>query len=123
MFINYITKLKNNGLTFNSLDSILEKWFESTYTEFQILGMLQVIGSVNSLNETDTLLKNKDKEPSELRNLVKLCSTKSTHGRIPSNMSSSSVNPIDLVVSQFQNKDEHVIDRGMRWLTLMTYSG
>ncbi|KAI8368648.1 hypothetical protein EDC96DRAFT_133631 [Choanephora cucurbitarum] len=105
LFINYITKLKNNGLTFNSLDSILEKWFERTYAEFQVLGMLQ------------------DKEPSELRNLVKLCSTKPTHGRIPTNMSSSSVNPIDLVVSQFQNKDKHVIDRGMRWLTLMTYSG
>ncbi|KAI8378600.1 hypothetical protein BD560DRAFT_453435 [Blakeslea trispora] len=105
LFINYITKLKNNGLTFDSLDAILQKWFEKTYSEFQVLGMLQ------------------DKEPTELRNLVKLCSTKSPNARIIGKSSSSSVSPIDLVVSQFQTKDKDSIDRGMRWLTLMAYSG
>ncbi|KAI8638881.1 hypothetical protein BD408DRAFT_10549 [Parasitella parasitica] len=39
--IGYILKLKTNGLTFTSLDPILQKWLEQTHTEFSHLGILK----------------------------------------------------------------------------------
>lgn len=57
-----------------------------------------------------------------MRHLAKLCST-----RVPLTKSASSVadvaNPIDIIMSQFDAGDTHSIDRGMRWLTLVTRSG
>lgn len=58
----------------------------------------------------------------EMRHLAKLCST-----RVPLTKSASSVadvaNPIDIIMSQFDAGDALCIDRGMRWLTLVTHSG
>lgn len=42
LLIGYILKLKTNGLTFASLDSILQQWLERTHVEFSHLGILQV---------------------------------------------------------------------------------
>lgn len=41
-FISYIMKLKTNNLTFSSTDSLLQKWLDTTYTEFSVLGILEV---------------------------------------------------------------------------------
>ncbi|KAK4518369.1 uncharacterized protein ATC70_001722 [Mucor velutinosus] len=102
--IGYVLKLKTNGLTFDSLDSILQQWLERTHMEFSHLGILQ------------------EKEPMDMRHLAKLCST-----RVPLTKSASSVaivaNPIDIIMAQFDAGDTHSIDRGMRWLTLVTHSG
>ncbi|KAL7315393.1 hypothetical protein PS15m_004620 [Mucor circinelloides] len=102
--IGYILKLKTNGLTFSSLDSILQQWLERTHVEFNHLGIL------------------KEKEPVDMRHLAKLCST-----RLPLTKTASSVadvaNPIDIIMSQFGAGDTQSIDRGMRWLTLVTHSG
>ncbi|KAI8080756.1 uncharacterized protein B0P05DRAFT_469094 [Gilbertella persicaria] len=62
-----------------------------------------------------------DKEPVELRNLVKLCSSKTLNAKQPGTLSTNSVHPIDLIVSQFQGKQGS--DRGIRWLTLAAHSG
>ncbi|CEP06942.1 hypothetical protein, partial, partial [Parasitella parasitica] len=56
--IGYILKLKTNGLTFTSLDPILQKWLEQTHTEFGNLGIL------------------KEKEPVDIRHLAKLCTSR-----------------------------------------------
>jgi len=57
-----------------------------------------------------------------MRHLAKLCST-----RLPLTKTASSVadvaNPIDIIMSQFGAGDTQSIDRGMRWLALVTHSG
>ncbi|KAL9542636.1 hypothetical protein MBANPS3_008515 [Mucor bainieri] len=102
--IGYILKLKTHGLTFASLDAILQQWLEQSHAEFSHLGMLQ------------------EKEPMEMRHLAKLCST-----RVPLTKTASSVanvaNPIDIIMSQFDAGDALSIERGMRWLTLVMHAG
>lgn len=57
-----------------------------------------------------------------MRHLAKLCST-----RLPLTKTASSVadvaNPIDIIMSQFGAGDTQSIDRGMRWLALVTHFG
>lgn len=43
-------------------------------------------------------------------------------GSVPSS-SADVANPIDIIMSQFDAGDTQSIDRGMRWLTLVTHSG
>ncbi|KAI9478247.1 MAG: hypothetical protein EXX96DRAFT_241867 [Benjaminiella poitrasii] len=106
-FIRYILKLKTSGFTYTSFDHLLQRWLDRTYTEFNNLDIL------------------KDKQPAEIRHLVKLCSSRTPMSKIPGNPASSleSTNPIDIIMAQFDMGDTHCIERGMRWLTLIIHSG
>lgn len=59
-----------------------------------------------------------------MRNLAKICSFKSPHAKAPrSNSTGDSAHPLDTIISQFNAGDKEGIDRGIRWLTLVTHSG
>ncbi|KAI7905964.1 uncharacterized protein BX663DRAFT_247120 [Cokeromyces recurvatus] len=106
-FIRYILKLKTNGFTFTSFENLLQKWLDRTYTEFNDLDILN------------------NKEPAEIRHLVKLCSSRAPISKIPGKPTShlDSANPIDIIMAQFSAGDTQSIERGMRWLTLIIHSG
>lgn len=88
-------------MTFTSLDALLQKWFDRTHLEFSALGLLE------------------DKEHVDIRQLAKLCSSRSSSSKMPTLESNHA---IDIIVSQFETGDKLSIDRGMRWLTLVTHS-
>jgi hypothetical protein len=67
-----------------------------------------------------------EKVPVDIRHLAKLCSTRHPLSKMSGSLPSSSAdvaNPIDIIMSQFDAGDTQSIDRGMRWLTLVTHSG
>lgn len=60
-----------------------------------------------------------DKEHVDIRQLAKLCSNRTSSLKAPITERN---HPIDIIVSQFESGDKVSIDRGMRWLTLVTHS-
>lgn len=60
----------------------------------------------------------------DIRHLVKLCSSRSSSKPIGlQNSVGESTHPIEMIIAQFNTGDKESIDRGMRWLTLVTHSG
>jgi hypothetical protein len=81
---------------------LLQRWFDRTHLEFSTLGLLQ------------------DKEHVDIRQLAKLCSNRTSSLKTPTAENS---HPVNIIVSQFEAGDKASIERGMRWLTLVTHSG
>lgn len=105
--IGYILKLKTNGITFSSLDPLIQKWLDHTHMDFNGLGVLQ------------------DKEPVDIRQLAKMCSTRPTISKVPGSSSppEASTHPLDIITSQFSAGNKDSMARGMRWLALVVHSG
>ncbi|KAI9029113.1 hypothetical protein CLU79DRAFT_736311 [Phycomyces nitens] len=106
-YMGYILKLKLGGLTFTSQDSMLERWLNKAYDEFEAKGIL------------------KDNEPVDVSNLARLCSTKNSASKYPgpASVMSDSTHPYDAIVNLFEARELESIDQGIRWLSLFMHSG
>ncbi|KAI8366708.1 uncharacterized protein BYT42DRAFT_540161 [Radiomyces spectabilis] len=107
-FVECVYKLKSYGLTFSSLEPIMTRWFDKTYSAF---------------DEHDIL---REKEPADLRHLAKLCSPRlASIQKTPAYRSSiGDTNPsIDIVIALFAKPERESTERGIRWLTLLMHSG
>ncbi|KAI7862227.1 hypothetical protein BDF14DRAFT_1858334 [Spinellus fusiger] len=104
--MGYILKLKSYGLTFGAIDSMLERWLNKAYNEFNFHGILL------------------EKEPVELPNLAKLYSMKSSAPKPQGFFSfrGDAIHPFDTILRLFESADSDKIEQGICWITLLQHS-
>ncbi|KAI8993719.1 hypothetical protein BDB01DRAFT_716190 [Pilobolus umbonatus] len=69
------------------------------------------------------LRKYGEDQPMELRHLAKLCASKSPQSKAVNLTHSELAQPMDIITSQFSTGEKASLDRGFRWLTLVTHAG
>ncbi|KAI9498425.1 hypothetical protein BDB00DRAFT_448176 [Zychaea mexicana] len=112
-FVGYILKLKASGLAFSALDEVLQRWLDKSYDESEQQGLLR------------------KKEPADIRNLAKLCSSKVTVSKSPAAAGKSAAtaaagdpsHAFDVITALFAAGDTGSVERGMRWLALVMHAG
>ncbi|KAI8139160.1 hypothetical protein BJV82DRAFT_275633 [Fennellomyces sp. T-0311] len=115
-FVGYILKLKTCGLAFSALDSVLQRWLDKAYDETENQGVL------------------KKKEPADIRNLAKLCSSKVTVPKSTTAAGKSTAataaaaagdpsHAFDVITALFAAGDTASVERGIRWLALVMHAG
>ncbi|CAO3591912.1 unnamed protein product [Absidia cylindrospora] len=108
IFMGYLVKLKSLGLTFSSLNTIIEIQLDKACHDFETLNIL------------------KERTPIEVRALTKLFSTKPTTTKPyggPQFQIGDTTSPFDIISNMLLEQDGKLVDRGIQWLSLVVHLG